>query len=399
MLDTIDLPHPTPPVSRVPFPLSRAAVLGAGAWGTALAAALQRAGVATTLWARRTSHARQVHATHRHDDLPGIDLPASLAATSDLATALHGAQLVLLAVPASATRGLASQLSGLLTPGTLVLTASKGFERETGAFMTEVLDDALGRDVLTGALSGPSFAIEVARGEPTLLTLAMATLDPLHPDHRTAQRQANALTRALAQAAIRVETTSDVVGVQVGGALKNQVAIACGMATALGMGENARAGILSRGLDDMRQLTLALGGRADTLLGSCGVGDLFLTASSTQSRNTRLGMRVVREGATARLEQHELAEGAISARTVIVLERELGIRLELAAAIRDVFEGIRTPAQALASLLEPRPHTAPPRPLAGQNAPAPSLPALLRPLGRSRLAPAAMPRPPVRSHA
>lgn len=398
MLDTIDLPHPTPLLSRVPFPLGRAAVLGAGAWGTALAAALQRAGVVTTLWARRADHASRIHTTHSHDDLPGVELPLSLTATSDLAAAIQGAQLVLLAVPASATRELASHLSGRLASGTLVLTASKGFERETGAFMTEVLDDALGRGVLTGALSGPSFAIEVARGEPTLLTLAMAALDPLHSGHRTAQRQANALMRALAHAAIRVETTSDVIGVQVGGALKNQVAIACGMATALGMGENARAGILSRGLDDMRQLTLALGGQADTLLGSCGVGDLFLTASSTQSRNTRLGMRIVREGPAARLEQHELAEGAISARTVVVLERELGIRLDLAAAIRDVFAGVRSPAQALASLLEPRPHSAPPRRTVGQHAPAARLPALLRPLEGSRHAPAAMPATAVRSH-
>lgn len=388
MFEPTNLPQPpvTRPLACVPQPLTRAAVLGAGAWGTALAAALQRAGVATTLWARRADRAHHLNTTHRTDVLPGVALPSGLRATHHLATAIEAAQVVLFAVPASATRELACQVAGLLAPGTLVLSASKGFEPESGAFMTEVLDDTLGHPIFTGVLSGPSFALGVAQGDPTLLTLAMAALDPGHPKRRLVQRQADALARALALAHLRVESTPDVIGAQVGGALKNQIAIACGMATALELGENARAGILSRGLDDMRRLTLALGGRAETLLGSCGVGDLFLTAASPQSRNTRLGMRLAGGATGIACEQDELAEGAFSARTVARLEDRLGIRLDLAAAVRDVLDGVRTPADALAGLLEPRTHALPrPRP-ATPPAPPPDLPALLRPFDRTRKA-------------
>lgn len=391
--------HPLSTLSpRVPFAFGRAAVLGAGAWGTALAGALHRAGLATALWMRDAERADRLNATHRSDALPGIALPAALNATADLAAATRNAPILILAVPAAATRGLARRLAGTLAPGTLVLSASKGFEPETGAFMTEVLDDALGGHVLTGALTGPSFAGEVARGEATLLTLAMAALAPAHPQRRLAQRQADALTRALAQAAIRLDSSADTVGAQVGGALKNQIAIACGMATALGLGENARAGILTRGLDDMRRLTCALGGQPDTLLGSCGVGDLFLTAASAQSRNTRLGMRLA--AGHADTERHELTEGAISARTVAVLEQRLGIRLELAAAVRDALDGVRTPAQALAGLLEPQPRPrVKPRPDAAASAPAAApLPALLRPQEHGRSRPAAKPHSRAPSH-
>lgn len=362
--------------------LARAAVLGAGAWGTALATALQRAGVSTKLWARRPDRARHLIATRRTDVLPGIVLPADLRVSHDLAATVEDAQLVLFAVPASATRELARRVTGLLAPHTLVLSASKGFEPESGDFMTEVLDGMLGRSVYTGVLSGPSFALGVARGEPTLLTLAISALDPVHPKRRLVQRQADALARALARANLRVESTPDVVGAQVGGALKNQIAIACGMATALGLGENARAGILSRGLDDMRRLTVALGGRVETLLGSCGVGDLFLTAASPHSRNTRLGMRLGGGLSGFDSKQGELAEGAHSARTVAHIENRLGIRLDLAAALRDVLDGVRTPAEALAVLLEPHTHAQP----CPRLQTSPDLPALLRPLDLTRRA-------------
>lgn len=371
MSDPTDLSkHNTPhPFTRIPHELAHATVLGAGAWGTALASALQRSGVATTLWTRRADQAAQINVTHHTDALHGTALPPALRATQDLHAATRATPLIIFAVPASATRELARQLTGTLGSGTLVLSASKGFERETGAFMTQVLDEALGRDILSGVITGPSFAGEVARGEPTLLTLAMAALNPAHPRHGLARRQADALARVLAQVAIRVETTADVIGAQVGGALKNQIAIACGMAMGLGLGENARAGILTRGLDDMCRLTLALGGRADTLLGSCGVGDLFLTASSQQSRNTRLGMRLGAGECTSDMKPDALAEGAISAQTVAVLERALDIRLDLAATVRAVLAGVRTPAQALADLLEPKcPLRTLPRPHANPTA-------------------------------
>ena len=354
MSDTIegfDLNPFSPAPHRHP-PLSCAAVLGAGAWGTALASALQRGGVPTWLWARRADVAEAIHTRNHHPDcLLGIDLPSGLGATADMAHAVHGAQLVIIAVPSAATRSVARQVARLMAPGTMVLTASKGIEQDSGALMTRVLDEELGKAMLTGSIGGPSFADEVAGGKSTLLTLAMPALARTHPRYRDAQRLAGALMQQLAQAGVTLELTADTIGAQVGGALKNMIAIACGMATAQGMGENARAGIITRGLDDMRRLTLAMGGRVETLLGSSGVGDLFLTAASEQSRNTRLGMRLGQPGAVATGDLGELAEGAVSVMSVQILEREFGLRLNVAAAVRDVLHQRMPAAQALQHLL------------------------------------------------
>jgi len=354
------MPNPTqlfdskPPATRpseIPA-LTHAAVLGAGAWGTALACALQRSGVSTRLWARRAALAETICSRLQNPQhLPGIDLPAGLDASPDMAQAVAGAQLVILAVPSVAMRDIVRQVAGLLAPGTLVLTASKGIEQDSGALMTQVLDEELNPAVLTGSIGGPSFADEVARGQSTLLTLAMPALERRHHQHAKAQRIAASLLQQLAFADVTLELTPDAIGAQVGGALKNMIAIACGMAVAQGMGENARAGIITRGLDDMRRLNQALGGRMETLLGSSGVGDLFLTAASEHSRNTRLGMRLGRPGAEAADAVDELAEGAVSVMSVQILERELGLRLNVAAAVRDVLQQRLTAERALQRLL------------------------------------------------
>jgi glycerol-3-phosphate dehydrogenase (NAD(P)+) len=345
-------PNPASPAPQAHPPLTCAAVLGAGAWGTALASALQRGGVPTWLWTRRTDVAEAIHQRNHHPQcLAGIDLPSGLGATTDMPHAVHGAQVVILAVPSTATRDIARQAARLLAPGTVVLTASKGIEQGSGALMSRVLDEELGPSVLTGSIGGPSFADEVARGRSTLLTLAMPALARTHPRQRDAHRVAGALAQQLAHARVTLELSADVVGAQVGGALKNMIAIACGMATAQGMGENARAGIITRGLDDMRRLTQAMGGRVETLLGSSGVGDLFLTAASAQSRNTRLGMRLGQAGALAAGAAGELAEGALSVMSVEVLERAFGLRLNVAAAVRAVLQQRLSPEQALQRLL------------------------------------------------
>lgn len=362
---------PNPPAPAPYAPLICAAVLGAGAWGTALASALQRGGVPTWLWARRQAVAEAIHSRNHHPHcLPGITLPSGLGATRDMAHAVQGAQLVILAVPSSATRDIARQVAPLLRPGTVVLTASKGIEQGSGALMTQVLDEALGQAVLTGSIGGPSFADEVAGGKSTLLTLALPALERFHPRHKDARRVADSLVQQLALAGISLELTRDVVGAQVGGALKNMIAIACGMAMAQGLGENARAGIITRGLDDMRRLTLAMGGRIETLFGSCGIGDLFLTAASEQSRNTRLGMRLGQAGGAAVPDDGALSEGAVSVMSVQVLEHKYGLRLNVAAAVRDVLAQRLSAGQALQKLLHDAapavqpPGARPPRPAA-----------------------------------
>jgi glycerol-3-phosphate dehydrogenase (NAD(P)+) len=214
-----------------------------------------------------------------------------------MAHALHGAQLVILAVPSAATRELARRAAPLLAPGALVLTASKGVEQGSGALMTRVLDEELGKCRADRIDRRAELRRRSGVRQVHLLTLALPALERFHPRYKDARRIVDSLVPQLARAGVTLELTRDVVGAQVGGALKNMIAIACGMATAQGMGENARAGIITRGLDDMRRLTLAMGGRVETLFGCSGVGDLFLTAASEQSRNTRLGMRLGRPGA------------------------------------------------------------------------------------------------------
>ena len=362
---------------------SRVAVLGAGAWGTALGAALQRSGSEVMLWTRRPELAHALRTTHQNPrHLPGLTLPPGLRATTDMAEALSGAQMVLLALPSAALREAALRAAPFLPRATVVLAACKGFEQGSGALPTTVLRECCDASILPGVLSGPSFAAEVARGLPTRLTLALPALAPLALLDRPSQRPlaqldgtvnsngpgsatqahrahafAMRLRQQLAQASITLELTDDAVAAQVGGAMKNLVAIACGMATAQGLGENARAAIVTLGLDDMRRLTLELGGRSQTLLGSCGVGDLFLTAASTHSRNTRLGLHL---GSAAANDAscsnpgsatHELAEGAVAALSVQALEHRLGLRLHVAACVREVLLRQRSAAQALAQLL------------------------------------------------
>lgn len=363
-----------------PFP-GRAAVLGAGAWGTALACALQRAGVRTTVWARRPDVAAAIAAQRQNPrHLPGIELAEGLDAGSDLAQVLRGAQLVIAAVPSTSMRAIARQVAPLLSDGAAVLSASKGIEQGSGALMTRVLDEELGPRVLTGAIGGPSFAAEVAAGKSTLLTLAMPALERFQPLHKEARRLADSLADQLAPTGVTLEPTWDAVGTQVGGALKNMIAIACGMATATGMGENARAGIITRGLEDMRRLAQAMGGRIETLLGCSGIGDLFLTAASERSRNTRLGMRLGQACGKVGEAPGELAEGAVSVISVEVLEQRYGLRLAVAAAVRDVLQARATPQQALHRLLHEK--QAPVRP------PVTRIPRPAQPLGERSLQPA-----------
>lgn len=352
--------HPARRPLREPLEV---AVLGAGSWGTALAAASRRAGLCTRLWSRRPDVAHAIRTTGcnpRH--LPGIVLPEGLEASDDLQWVLQGADVVLYAVPCRSLRDVAGAAAAALPPHALALATCKGVEPGTGQLMTQVLRESCARGQPVGMLAGPSFADEVVRGLPTRLTLGMRA----HPGGAAIAAE---LAQALRAAAIELELCDDEIGVQVAGALKNPVAIACGMASAQGLGENARAAIVARGLEDMRRLTLALGGRGETLFRSSGVGDLFLTASSSHSRNTRLGMRL---GASA--EQRagalggdggELTEGASASQALALLERRLDLSLQVPRAVRDVLSGRCTAGRALQRVLEEPTLDAPPGPARG----------------------------------
>ena len=317
------------------------AVLGAGAWGTALALAAATGGNDVLLWAR---DARQADTLQRERCnrlyLPEVALPQALAISADLGAALaHGAAgLTLIATPMAGLR----QALVLLPPGRAALWLCKGFEAGSGALGHEVAR-AVRPGVAGGVLSGPSFALEVARGLPTALVAASA----------------DAELCALAVAAfhsdtLRVYTSTDVVGVEVGGAVKNVLAIATGIVDGMqAAGLNARAALITRGLAEMTRLGLALGARAETFMGLSGLGDLVLTATGELSRNRRVGLALAAGQSLPDALQSlgHVAEGVLTAATVLARAQTLGVDMPITAAVVDVLEGRIAPAQAMVALM------------------------------------------------
>lgn len=268
-------------------PYARIAVLGAGSWGTALASILARNGHDVRLWARRADLAEAINAKRENPEyLPDIPLPAKLTATGDLSAALAGAQAVLMVTPSSTLRQMCQAMREHIPAGIPVALACKGVERRTGYLLSEVVGDELpGHPV--GAVSGPTFAREAALDHPTAATVAFPFTyeDRLNPEQSPAAR----LALSLSGGGFRPYVSDDLVGVEVGGAVKNVIAIACGMMSGAGFAENTRAALITRGIDEMKLLAQALGGRRETVTGLSGAGDLTLTCSSTTSRNMSLG--------------------------------------------------------------------------------------------------------------
>ena len=317
----------------------RIAVLGAGAWGTAMAmAAAPRHQV--LLWARDAVQAEALRRERRNRRyLPEVELPPELAIGTDHAAALeHGRSgLIVIATPMS---GLREQL-GRLPAGARALWLCKGFESGTGALGHEVARE-LHLQAQVGVLSGPSFALEVARAQPTALVAASDS------DELTALA-----VQAFHSEAMRVYTSNDAAGVEVGGAVKNVMAIATGIADGLALGLNARAALVTRGLAEMTRLGLALGARAETFMGLSGLGDLVLTATGDLSRNRRVGLALAGGQPLARIleELGHVAEGVHTAPMVQARARRLGIEMPITEAVVAVLEGRLAPAQALRQLM------------------------------------------------
>jgi glycerol-3-phosphate dehydrogenase (NAD(P)+) len=310
-------------------PFRSVAILGAGAWGTALAAVAAKGGAEVTLWAREPALVEILSKSHENAMfLPGVRLPENIRATGDLSEAMR-AEALLLAVPAQHLRNFLSQWPSGPKVGTPVAICAKGIELGSGLLLSEVLAEVwpIAAPVL---LSGPSFAGEVARGLPTAVTIAGA--DPV------AARLQAMLGRV---AAFRPYVTDDVTGVALGGAAKNVYAIACGMVEGAGLGENARAALLARGFAELMRLGIALGARSETLMGLSGLGDLMLTATSMSSRNFALGAKLGRgmtlEEATG--EGKPLAEGAATAPALVERAARHGVELPIAKAVADVLSG------------------------------------------------------------
>lgn len=327
--------------------MATVSVLGAGSWGTALALLLARNGHAVRLWGHEPAHvARLAAARENADYLPGVPLPANLAPLAGLAAAVDGAALVLVAVPSHAFVATLDALAALPAPAAAIAWATKGLEPQTGRFLHEVARERLGGRPLA-VVSGPNFAREVAHGLPTATTVA--SLDA---------GWANAVAGFLHGRDFRAYTSTDVSGVELGGAVKNVLAIACGVADGLGYGANARAALITRGLAEMVRLGLACGGRRDTFMGLAGVGDLVLTCTDDQSRNRRFGLALGR-GATvaaALAGIGQVVEGAAAVAEVLKLARAHGVEMPISEQVEAVVHGGRAPAAAVEALLarEPR---------------------------------------------
>lgn len=318
----------------------RIGVAGAGAWGTALAVCALAAGRDVRVWAREPEIAAALNAGEGNPVfLPGLALPA-LPASTDMA-ALAGCDAILAVAPAQHLRSALRSLAPHLAPGTPVALCAKGIERGTLKLMTDVLKEEL-PDASPAVLSGPSFASDVARGLPTAVTLAC-------PDRTTGETW----IRSIGRPHFRPYWSDDLIGAEAGGAVKNVLAIACGVSEGMGLGRSAHAALIARGFAEMTRLGLALGGRAETLAGLCGLGDLVLTCSSPQSRNMSFGMEIAKGGKPADIlkTRSAVTEGAETAPAVVALARKLGVDLPICETVLALIEGRASLSEAMDRLL------------------------------------------------
>lgn len=310
--------------------MSRVAVIGAGAFGTALACVVRRAGSEAILWARDPAIAESIGAGRGNPIyLPDIRLEDGIRATTEMKEALDGADAVLLAVPSQFLRGVSTRLRPHTRAAIPAVLCAKGIERGTGAMMTEVVAETL-PDTPFAVLSGPTFAKEVARGLPTAITLAAA-------DREMGER----LVRMIGSTSFRPYYTDDVVGAEIGGAAKNVIAIACGIMVGRGLGDNARAATMTRGLAEIVRLGRAMGARGETLMGLSGVGDLSLTCNGTQSRNLTLGL-ALGEGRTLDEilgSRRSVTEGVATASSIVALAHAKGVDMPIARAVDRIVNG------------------------------------------------------------
>ncbi|NPU14130.1 NAD(P)-dependent glycerol-3-phosphate dehydrogenase [Bradyrhizobium sp. 83012] len=310
-------------------------IIGAGAWGTALAAVAARAGRDVTLYARDADHAARIAAARENPRLPGIPLAGGIAITADLVRAAR-ADAVLIVVPAQHLRGAVMHLAPLLRPRTPLIACAKGIEHGTHKFMTEIIAEAA-PSAIPAILSGPSFADDVARGLPTAVTLAA-------PD----EVQAADLVQALGSPTFRPYHSTDVRGVEIGGAAKNVLAIAAGIVSGRNLGASALAALTTRGFAELVRLGRAYGARSETLTGLSGLGDLILTCAGPQSRNFAAGLAL---GRGASPPAGKLAEGQYTAPVLVELAASRGVEMPVAQAVAAILSGAVTIDAAIEGLM------------------------------------------------
>lgn len=328
----------------------RITLLGGGAWGTALAIAFAEAH-AVTLWTRETDVAAELRQTRENRRfLPGYRLPPQVAVATDFAEAVGNAELLIVATPIAGLRPTVEKLRELDCRVPL-LWVCKGFEAGSGKLPHRVVADVLGDDAICGALSGPSFAEEVAGAQPTAVALASGTAD-----------FARNVARELHGGCLRIYANDDLIGVEVGGAVKNVLAIATGVCDGLGLGLNSRAALITRGLAEIARLGMALGAQRETFMGLAGMGDLILTCTGDLSRNRRVGLGLAQGKTLAQVleELGHVAEGVYTARETARLAAELGVEMPISTAVAAVLDGKLSASAAVEQLMarDPKEETA-----------------------------------------
>ena len=316
------------------------AVIGAGAWGTALANAAAAAGCRVMLWARDGDQlAAMQHDRTNQSRLPGVRLHDTVMPEASLQAAVFGVQAVLLVVPAQTVAEMAKALQPVLPKGVPVVICAKGIDRVSGCFMSEVVEQAM-PGVPVMVLSGPSFAQDVGLGLPTAVVLAGRD-----------EAACKALAETLSSPRFRVYHSTDMRGVEIGGAAKNVLAIAAGIVSGRGLGENARAALTARGFAELLRFSQAFGGRPETLMGLSGLGDLVLTCASDKSRNFAFGLALGRGASVEQASGGKLAEGALTAAVLVRMARSKGIDMPIAEAVNAVLEGRSGIDEAVAGLM------------------------------------------------
>jgi glycerol-3-phosphate dehydrogenase (NAD(P)+) len=322
---------------------SRVAVIGAGSWGTAVAALTSR-NCATVLWARRKELADEITTDHQSRGyLPGVMLPKNLEATPSLEEAVRDADVIVMGVPSHGFRDVLTQAAPHIKSSTPVISLSKGVEQQTLKRMTEVIRDVVGKDHPAGVLTGPNLAKEVMAGYPAASVVALE-------DHALAEE----LQRIFSTEWFRVYTNTDVIGCEVAGALKNVMAIAAGMVDGMGLGDNTKAALMTRGLAELARLGVALGGRPLTFSGLAGMGDLIATCSSHQSRNRHVGEQLAKGRTMDDIvsEMNMVAEGVKSSRAVVDLAAAHGVEMPIAEqVVATLYEG-RSVGDTISALMQ-----------------------------------------------
>jgi glycerol-3-phosphate dehydrogenase (NAD(P)+) len=326
--------------------MMRIAVIGAGNWGTALAATFAKTGHAGALWAYEPEVVESIRAQHENAlFMPGMKLPESIAVTNDLSEALEQAEIVLTAMPSHVCYTLYERMLNHLRPEMLFVSATKGIDADRLMRMSEVIQSVVGRRFAPRlcVLSGPSFAREVVRGDPTAVVVASQ-------DREVAQ----SVQKEFSTRALRIYTSTDVVGVEIGGAVKNIIAIAAGVIAGLGLGHNPTAALITRGLAEISRLACACGAKRETLAGLAGMGDLVLTCTGDLSRNRAVGVELGRGRKLPEIigAMRMVAEGVKTTYATVALAKRFGVEMPITAQVHRILEGQVTPREAIRELME-----------------------------------------------